>query len=166
MYYVLLFRLLSIWFQDEDTIVALFRTGFPIDFPYDPQELIVFASIGVFCGIGGSMYVFIHRKYVLWMRGNKQLSRFLQKNRFIYPLLIASLISALSFPRGLGLFTGQLINNEQIISNNSLIVAASDTTTHEQVVTLFSNFTWTREVSDMQVSRRLINLINYYINID
>ena len=60
----IVFRLLSIWFQDEDTIVALFRTGFPIEFPYDPQELFVFAAIGIFCGIGGSLYVFLHRKYV------------------------------------------------------------------------------------------------------
>ena len=130
----IVFRLLSIWFQEEDTIVALFRTGFPIEFPYDPQELFVFAAIGTFCGIGGAMYVFLHRKYVLWMRANKQLSKFLQKNRFIYPLIISSLISAVSFPRGLGMFT------------------ASDTTTHEQVVTLFSNFTWTRDVEEMSVS--------------
>ena len=33
-----MFRLLSIWFQDEETIVAVFRTTFPIEFPYDPQE--------------------------------------------------------------------------------------------------------------------------------
>ena len=32
-----MFRLLSIWFQDEETIVAVFRTTFPIEFPYDPQ---------------------------------------------------------------------------------------------------------------------------------
>jgi len=129
----IVFRLLSIWFEDEETIIAVFRTTFPIEFPYDPQELFVFAFIGIFCGIGGSLYVFIHRKYVLWMRSNKKLSKFLQKNRFIYPLLISSLISALSFPGGPGKFT------------------ASDTTTHEQVVTLFSNFTWARNIDDMTV---------------
>jgi hypothetical protein len=26
----------------------------------------------------------MHRRYVLWMRGNKQLTKFLQQNRFIY----------------------------------------------------------------------------------
>merc|ERR1719210_2276484 len=129
----IVFRLLSIWFQDEETIVAVFRTTFPIEFPYDPQELIVFALIGVFCGVGGAMYVFIHRKYVLWMRSNKQLKKFLQKNRFIYPLLISFLISALSFPGGLGKFM------------------AADSTTHDQVVTLFSNFTWAKDTSEMSV---------------
>ena len=112
----IVFRLLSIWFQDEETIVAVFKTTFPIEFPYDPQELMIFALIGVFCGVGGAMYVFIHRKYVLWMRSNKQLTKFLQKNRFIYPLLISSFISALSFPGGLGKFM------------------AADSTTHDQVL--------------------------------
>merc|ERR1719422_3077764 len=129
----IVFRLLSIWFQDEETIVAVFKTTFPIEFPYDPQELMIFALIGVFCGVGGAMYVFIHRKYVLWMRSNKQLTKFLQKNRFIYLLLISSFISALSFPGGLGKFM------------------AADSTTHDQVVTLFSNFTWAKDTSEMSV---------------
>jgi len=126
-----IFRLLSIWFEDEETIVAVFRTGFKMDFPYDPQELVVFALIGVFCGIGGSMYVYIHRRYVLWMRGNKRLTKFLQKNRFIYPFFISFLISSLSFPAGPGMFQ------------------AADITTHEQIEILFSNYTWARNVEDM-----------------
>jgi len=109
------FRLLSIWFEDEDTIVAVFRTGFAMDFPYDPQELLVFAMIGVCCGLGGALYVYLHRRYVLWMRANKQLTRFLQKNRFIYPFFISALISALTFPGGPGKFQ------------------AADLTTHEQI---------------------------------
>merc|ERR1719495_897791 len=127
------FRLLSIVFEDEETIVAMFRTGFPMEFPYDPQELIVFTLIGVCCGLGGALYVYTHRRYVLWMRGNKQLTKFLQKNRFIYPFLISGLISAVTFPPGPGMFQ------------------AADVTTHEQIETLFSNFTWARDVNEMTV---------------
>jgi len=129
----IVFRLLSIWFEDEETIVAVFRTGFSMEFPYDPQELIVFTLIGVVCGLGGSLYVYMHRRYVLWMRGNKQLTKFLQKNRFIYPFLISGLISAVTFPPGPGMFQ------------------AADVTTHEQIETLFSNFTWAKDVSEMTV---------------
>eukprot|EP00092_Neocalanus_flemingeri_P009389 GFUD01010103.1.p1 GENE.GFUD01010103.1~~GFUD01010103.1.p1 ORF type:complete len:1007 (-),score=275.67 GFUD01010103.1:1080-4100(-) len=129
----IVFRLLSIWFEDEETIVAVFRTGFSMDFPYDPQELIVFTLIGVCCGLGGALYVYMHRRYVLWMRGNKQLTKFLQKNRFIYPFLISGLISAITFPPGPGMFQ------------------AADVTTHEQIETLFSNFTWAKDVSEMTV---------------
>ena len=75
------FRLLAIWFEHEETIVAVFPTGFQMSFPYDPQELFVFATIGIFCGLGGALYVYLHRRYVLWMRANKRLTKFLQKNR-------------------------------------------------------------------------------------
>jgi len=127
------FRLLSIWFEDEETIVAVFRTGFTMEFPYDPQELILFALIGVCCGLGGALYVYLHRRYVLWMRANKRLSKFLQKNRFIYPFMISFLISSLTFPYGPGMFQ------------------AADITTHEQIEILFSNYTWAKRVDDMTV---------------
>jgi chloride channel 2 len=52
-----------------------------VEYPYDPLELFVFAGIGAVCGVAGWLYVYIHRRYVLWMRGNKRLSNFLQKNR-------------------------------------------------------------------------------------
>ena len=127
------FRLLAIWFQHSDTIVVLFPTSFRMDFPYDPQELFVFALIGIFCGLGGSLYVYLHRRYVLWMRGNKKLSKFLQKNRFIYPFFVSWLITTLSFPPWIGQFQ------------------ASEIGTHEQVEILFSNYTWTREPEEMSV---------------
>ena len=34
------FRLLSIWFNYEDTIVPLFGTRFEMEFPYDPKVII------------------------------------------------------------------------------------------------------------------------------
>lgn len=40
------FRLLAVWFQKEDTVTAVFATNFTNDFPFDPQELIVFSCIG------------------------------------------------------------------------------------------------------------------------
>merc|ERR1719187_2047689 len=129
----IVFRLLSIWFEDEETIVAVFRTGFSMEFPYDPQELLVFTFIGVCCGLGGALYVYMHRRYVLWMRGNKKMTRFLQRNRFIYPFLVSGLISAVTFPPGPGMFQ------------------AADVTTHRQIETLFSNFTWARDVNEMRV---------------
>merc|ERR1719225_535645 len=98
------FRLLSIVFEDEETIVAMFRTGYSMEFPYAPEELLVFIMIGVVCGLGGALYVYTHRRYVLWMRGNKSLTKFLQRNRFIYPFLVALVISTLSFPPWMGQF--------------------------------------------------------------
>lgn len=129
----LAFRLLAIAFHQEDTIVAVFMTGFEMSFPFDPQELFVFAMIGVFCGLGGALYVYTHRRYVLWMRGNKRLNKFLQKNRFIYPFIISLTVSSITFPPGLGKY-----------------IAAS-LSTHDQIGSLFSNHTWTKDPSELTV---------------
>ena len=40
------FRLLAIFFKDEETVTALFKTNLRQDFPFDPLELFVFAMIG------------------------------------------------------------------------------------------------------------------------
>ena len=119
-----MFRLIAIWTNRADTVVAVFRTAFKVDYPYDPLELFVFAGIGAVCGVGGWLYVYTHRRYVLWMRGNKRLTKFLQKNRFIYPTLVALFLASLTFPPGLGQFHAGILG------------------THEQVEELFSNITW------------------------
>jgi len=74
-----MFRLLAIWFQREETITAMFATNFTMDFPFDPQELFVFALIGVGSGLLGAFYVWLHRQYVIFMRKNKSMNSFLQK---------------------------------------------------------------------------------------
>lgn len=122
-----MFRLLAIWFQREETITAMFATNFTMDFPFDPQELFVFALIGVGSGLGGAFYVWLHRQYVIFMRKNKSMNSFLQKNRFLYPGIVSLLVSTVSFPLGLGQFM------------------AGDLNTHDQVHGLFTNFTWTQE---------------------
>ncbi|XP_070152551.1 chloride channel protein 2 isoform X1 [Polyergus mexicanus] len=122
-----MFRLLAIWFQREETITAMFATSFTMDFPFDPQELFVFALIGGGSGLLGAFYVWLHRQYVIFMRKNKSMNSFLQKNRFLYPGIVSLLVSSVSFPLGLGQFM------------------AGDQNTHDQVYGLFTNFTWTQE---------------------
>ncbi|XP_043281094.1 chloride channel protein 2 isoform X2 [Venturia canescens] len=126
-----MFRLLAIWFQREETITAMFVTNFTMDFPFDPQELFAFALIGVGSGLLGAFYVWLHRQYVIFMRKNKSMNSFLQKNRFLYPGIVSLLVSSVSFPLGLGQFM------------------AGDLNTHDQVHGLFTNFTWTK--SDLSV---------------
>ena len=127
------FRMISVWVGEIDTLVAVFPTGYSVEFPYDPRELFLFALIGAMCGLGGSFYVYAHRRYVLWMRANKKLTAFLQKNRFIYPTLITWFVTTMTFPPFLGQFQ------------------ASDIGTHHQIGILFSNYTWTRDPQEMSV---------------
>ncbi|XP_057658260.1 chloride channel protein 2-like [Diorhabda carinulata] len=119
------FRLLAVWFQKAETVRAVFRTNYHMDFPFDPQELFVFALMGVLCGLGGAFYVWMHRQYVLFMRNSKIINNFLKRSRFLYPAIVALLVSTITFPLG----TGQFI--------------AGDLNVHGQVASLFSNFTWT-----------------------
>uniref|UniRef100_A0A8C8JK39 Chloride channel protein 2 n=1 Tax=Oncorhynchus tshawytscha TaxID=74940 RepID=A0A8C8JK39_ONCTS len=44
-----IFRVLAVWNQDEETITALFKTRFRLDFPFDLQELPAFAILGYMC---------------------------------------------------------------------------------------------------------------------
>ncbi|XP_051855898.1 chloride channel protein 2 isoform X2 [Antechinus flavipes] len=119
-----IFRVLAVWNRDEETITALFKTRFRLDFPFDLQELPAFAVIGIASGFGGALFVYLNRKIVQVMRKQKTINRFLMKKRLLFPALVTLLISTLTFPPGFGQFmAGQLSQKETL-------------------VTLFDNRTW------------------------
>ncbi|XP_023556446.1 chloride channel protein 2 isoform X3 [Octodon degus] len=110
-----------------ETITALFKTRFRLDFPFDLQELPAFAVIGIASGFGGALFVYLNRKIVQVMRKQKTINRFLMRKRLLFPALVTLLISTLTFPPGFGQFmAGQLSQKETL-------------------VTLFDNRTWVRQ---------------------
>ncbi|XP_048811167.1 chloride channel protein 2 isoform X4 [Lagopus muta] len=122
-----IFRVLAVWIKDEETITALFKTRFRLDFPFDLQELPAFAVIGIASGFGGALFVYLNRKIVQCMRRQKAINRFLMKKRLLFPALVTLLISTLTFPPGFGQFmAGQL-------------------TQKDTLVTLFDNRTWAKQ---------------------
>ncbi|XP_071348625.1 chloride channel protein 2a isoform X5 [Trachinotus anak] len=128
-----IFRVLAVWNQEEETITALFKTRFRLDFPFDLQELPAFAILGIACGFGGALFVYLNRLIVECMRKQKTINKFLLRNpslpvrRLVYPALVTLLVSTLTFPPGFGQFmAGQL-------------------TQHESLVALFDNRTWCRQ---------------------
>ncbi|XP_071608628.1 chloride channel protein 2 isoform X4 [Heliangelus exortis] len=122
-----IFRVLAVWNKDEETITALFKTRFRLDFPFDLQELPAFAVIGIASGFGGALFVYLNRKIVQFMRRQKTINRFLMKKRLLFPALVTLLISTLTFPPGFGQFmAGQL-------------------TQKDTLVTLFDNKTWAKQ---------------------
>nr|XP_042904243.1 chloride channel protein 2 isoform X2 [Parasteatoda tepidariorum] len=147
----MVWRLLGVWFKNEETLTAIFRTNFHIDFPFDPQELIVFAGIGAVCGLGGAFFVWFHRQIVYFNRKHKRMNAFLQQNRFIYPALITLIISTMTFPLGLGQFM------------------AAELTTHESMNELFSNVTWSNHHLEVDeaiiVSHWTTKYTNIYANL-
>uniref|UniRef100_A0A9J8C684 Chloride channel protein 2 n=1 Tax=Cyprinus carpio carpio TaxID=630221 RepID=A0A9J8C684_CYPCA len=122
-----IFRVLAVWNRDEETITALFKTRFRLDFPFDLQELPAFAVIGIASGFGGALFVYLNRLIVQFMRKQKTINKFLMKKRLLYPALVTVLISTLSFPPGFGQFmAGQLTQKETLVS-------------------FFDNRTWTKQ---------------------
>uniref|UniRef100_A0A8C2HC94 Chloride channel, voltage-sensitive 2a n=1 Tax=Cyprinus carpio TaxID=7962 RepID=A0A8C2HC94_CYPCA len=75
-----IFRVLAVWNKDEETITALFKTRFRLDFPFDLQELPAFAVLGIASGFGGALFVYLNRIIVESMRKQKTINKFLLKN--------------------------------------------------------------------------------------
>uniref|UniRef100_A0A8C1WVZ1 Chloride channel 2c n=1 Tax=Cyprinus carpio TaxID=7962 RepID=A0A8C1WVZ1_CYPCA len=133
-----IFRLLPVWNRQEDTLMALYATKYRLDFPFDLQELPVFAVMGIVCGFGGAFFVYLYGKITLFVKKQKATNSFLMKKRLLYPALVTVLISTLSFPPGFGQFmAGQLTQRESLISffdhrtwSNHGIVADFDNDDH------------------------------------
>ena len=122
----LVFRLLAVWNEEEETITALFKTNFPVQFPYDLQELLAFVAIGIASGFAGALFIYMHRQIVEFNRSHKKVFGFLQRHRFVYPVIVSLLISSLTFPQGFGQYM------------------AGELTLKEALDTLFDNKTWTK----------------------
>uniref|UniRef100_A0A8C2GBV0 Chloride channel, voltage-sensitive 2b n=1 Tax=Cyprinus carpio TaxID=7962 RepID=A0A8C2GBV0_CYPCA len=133
-----IFRLLPVWNRQEDTLMALYATKYRLDFPFDLQELPVFAVMGIVCGFGGAFFVYLYGKITLFVKKQKATNSFLMKNCFLYSALVSVLISTLTFPLGFGQFmAGQLTQRESLISffdhrtwSNHGIVADFDNDDH------------------------------------
>lgn len=123
-----LFRLGAVWFKDEETITALFKTSFRPDFPFDLEELLAFALIGVVAGFFGAFFVWVHRNYVLLRRRFRKYTKFLERHIFIYPAVVTILFTSLTFPLGLGRFMAGELSQRGAIDQ------------------LFSNLTWSRDL--------------------
>ncbi|XP_067363209.1 chloride channel protein 2c isoform X2 [Channa argus] len=122
-----IFRVLAVWNRDEETITALFKTNFRLDFPFDLQELPAFAVTGIASGFGGALFVYLNRFFVLFMRKQKAINRFLIKKRLLFPAVVTLVICTLTFPPGFGQFM------------------AGKLTQKESLVTFFDNLTWAKQ---------------------
>ena len=163
------FRLLAVIFRDEPTIIALFRTDFNPMMPYDAKEILIFAVIGIVSGCGGALYVYCHRRYVLWMRGNKSLNKFLQKNRFIYPFLISFIISTLSFPDWAGKYhVSQLGTHghiQTLFSEHSWINVSYDNSTILTREEIWVKDYWNTESTDYMTNMIIFMLVTFFTSI-
>ncbi|XP_068244482.1 chloride channel protein 2-like isoform X2 [Palaemon carinicauda] len=141
----LFYRLMSVWFMSEKTITPLYKVDLNFNYPYDVVELLPFLCIGIMCGFAGSLFVYLHRRYVMFMRQNKTLKNFLQKKRLLYPTFVAIIISLMTYPRSLGQFM------------------AATVPTSKQIMYLFSNVTWTKTDDSAVLSLEQQNILKVWV---
>jgi H+/Cl- antiporter ClcA len=72
------FRLLRVFMNKEITVTAYFQTNFPKE-AFFPEELPIFALIGLICGIASAGFIVLHRKMVLFLRANTLMKKIFQK---------------------------------------------------------------------------------------
>uniref|UniRef100_A0A8K9Y2S7 Chloride channel, voltage-sensitive 2a n=1 Tax=Oncorhynchus mykiss TaxID=8022 RepID=A0A8K9Y2S7_ONCMY len=122
-----IFRVLAVWNQDEETITALFKTRFRLDFPFDLQELPAFAILGSHKNNIANVLLIYHSGTLTHSLTLMTHSSSLHVRRLVYPAMVTLIISTLTFPPGFGQFmAGQL-------------------TQHESLVALLDNRTWCRQ---------------------
>ncbi|XP_013875974.1 chloride channel protein 2, partial [Austrofundulus limnaeus] len=121
------YRILAVWNKDEETVTALYRTGFSNHFPFDLRELPAFAVVGIASGFGGALFIYLNRVIVQFLRKQNTIIKFVMKKRLLYPALVTLLISTLTFPPGFGQFMAGKLTQE------------------ESLATLLDNQTWSTQ---------------------
>lgn len=120
----LLWRLFAVWFQLEENISHILITDFRKAFPYETLEILLFAMLGLICGLISHLFVQLQRGIVKFNRRPGNYKDFIQRFPLFYPLVISLFVAVVKFPKGIGMYTSAHMSMEESM--------------HE----LFSNFTW------------------------
>ncbi|VDK17893.1 unnamed protein product, partial [Anisakis simplex] len=109
------FALLRLYTQSSEvTVVAFYQTAFKHR-SFMPEELLFFALIGLFCGITGALFILIHRRLVLFVRGTALLKLLFLDNYILYPVFVSVLHSSLRYSKLFGKFvSGRIIFNHKL----------------------------------------------------
>ncbi|KAG8142251.1 hypothetical protein E2320_006186 [Naja naja] len=115
-----MFRLLAVFNSEQETITALFKTSFKIDFPFDLPETIFFTFLGVICGVLSCAYLFCQRWFLGYVRKNRFTARLLATEKPLYSVLVAFLLSSITFPLSLGQFMASRVTISHCCQGQSL----------------------------------------------
>uniref|UniRef100_A0A8D2JKP8 Chloride channel protein n=1 Tax=Varanus komodoensis TaxID=61221 RepID=A0A8D2JKP8_VARKO len=102
-----MFRLLAVFNSEQETIMALFKTSFTTDFPFDLPETFFFALLGLLCGGVSCAYLFSQRWFLASDPARKPL----------YSALVALLLSSITFPPSLGQFMASRLSMKELLTS-------------------------------------------------
>ncbi|XP_060115028.1 chloride channel protein ClC-Kb-like [Heteronotia binoei] len=112
-----LFRLLAVFNSEQETIRALFKTSFEIDFPFDLPETFFFMLLGIICGLVSCAYLFCQRWFLGYVRRNSFTAKLLAAEKPLYSALVAFLLSSITFPRSLGQFMASRLSMKDLLTS-------------------------------------------------
>nr|XP_028597229.1 chloride channel protein ClC-Kb-like isoform X3 [Podarcis muralis] len=112
-----MFRLLAVFNSEQETIMALFKTSFKIDFPFDLPETFFFMFLGAVCGVVSCAYLFCQRWFLGYVRRNCFTAKLLAEEKPLYSVLVALLLSSITFPSGLGQFMASRLSMKELLTS-------------------------------------------------
>uniref|UniRef100_W5MMQ1 Chloride channel K n=1 Tax=Lepisosteus oculatus TaxID=7918 RepID=W5MMQ1_LEPOC len=112
-----MFRLLAVFSSEQVTIMAMFKTRYQVEFPFDLPEMFFFAILGLLCGAICCAYLFLHRWLVTFTRTSAITSRILATDKALYSGLVALLLASMTFPHGIGQFMGSRMNMRELLNS-------------------------------------------------
>ncbi|EHB12003.1 Chloride channel protein ClC-Ka [Heterocephalus glaber] len=122
-----MFRLLSVFSSEEETITVLFRTSFPVEVPFDLPEIFFFVVLGGICGIMSCAYLFCQRTFLGYLKTNRFTSKLLATSKPLYSALAALVLASITYPPGVGRFIASRLSMGQhldsLFDNNSWALA-------------------------------------------
>ncbi|EYB85745.1 hypothetical protein Y032_0292g1595 [Ancylostoma ceylanicum] len=89
--------------SSEVTVGAYGQTRFPEE-AFFPEELPVFALIGLLCGLGGALYIKCHRSLVVCLNKSNLCKKFLAEKWYVYPIVVSFMVASITYPKGFGQF--------------------------------------------------------------
>eukprot|EP00658_Telonema_sp_P-2_P054810 TRINITY_DN43598_c0_g1_i1.p1 TRINITY_DN43598_c0_g1~~TRINITY_DN43598_c0_g1_i1.p1 ORF type:complete len:589 (-),score=102.29 TRINITY_DN43598_c0_g1_i1:21-1787(-) len=137
----LYFRFITSIQEDSEQDTALFNTDFT-DFSSASAELFLYVVLGVLCGVGGSIFVKLNARVLLWKERNS--GHWVMRQLYIFPCLVMFVTSLLTFPVFVGDFLAlsprHAVND--LFSTGELDHKSSDATNGDWVsINIFASLT-------------------------
>ncbi|XP_022370338.1 chloride channel protein ClC-Ka isoform X2 [Enhydra lutris kenyoni] len=108
-----MFRLLSVFNSEQETITSLYKTSFRVDVPFDLPEIFFFVALGAICGIVSCAYLFCQRTFLGFVKTNRVISKLLATSKPLYSALAALVLASITYPPGVGRFLASRLSMKQ-----------------------------------------------------
>lgn len=111
----LFWRLLSVWFEYQESITHVFKTDFRLENPYETLEIVTFAILGALCGFSAFLFVKLNTILVQLMRRKSTITDYLKKHPIVYSMIVAFGVSVVSFPDTFGKYYASWLNTGTLL---------------------------------------------------